>query len=285
MSSLRNIIGIYYLVPSFYFQFRKTVSLFFRFTCHECLGTRTSGCKCVAPENLRTSDLHKTKPGESKARTRRKTPRKHRGVHNHVCDICSKMFCTPRHLADHKNTHTGDKPYVCDSCGRSYAKYRSFYAHRLTHTSEKSYTCETCGKNIDSLYHFKAHIRIHTREKPYVCEICGKTFTDNSALWYHKKVIHSEGITRFKCNHCPLTFFKKSALSLHLTTHMDKRPYYACNVCQKTFTTDGKRKRHEFEAHSTEKPYQCNYCNSVFKRQSHLKVHCSSVHKAILMNF
>lgn len=96
--------------------------------------------------------------------------------HKHACDICGKKYCTPKDLAEHKNTHTGEKPYVCDICGKSFTSRSSHWLHQRKHTSEKDHKCAICGKEFFSACFLRTHERVHTGEKPYVCEICGKNW-------------------------------------------------------------------------------------------------------------
>ena len=80
----------------------------------------------------------------------------------HECDVCEKMFGSPKNLAKHMRIHTNEKPYEYDVCEKRYSD----------------------GGNL------QRHMRIHTNEKPYECDVCDKAFRTSSNLKKHVRNVH-----------------------------------------------------------------------------------------------
>ncbi|XP_077293831.1 uncharacterized protein LOC143916561 [Arctopsyche grandis] len=96
-------------------------------------------------------------------------------------------------------------------------------------------------------------------------------------LMYEINVPLMRSSDEFVCDHCRKTFYRKSELRSHISTHNKQSPY-KCNVCVKAFRT-GVRLRRHMNQHTGEKPHTCETCLKTFIYKSlmltHMKSHTS----------
>ncbi|XP_068112873.1 zinc finger protein 271-like [Hyperolius riggenbachi] len=76
---------------------------------------------------------------------------------------------------------------------------------------------------------------------------------------------------RLSCSECGERFSRKSALTLHLKTHIEGHPY-SCSECGKIYSTKQNLLRH-IRSHTGERPYSCSECGKDFFQKSHLMKH------------
>ena len=50
----------------------------------------------------------------------------------HECDVCEKVFGSPKDLARHMRTHTNEKPYECDVCEKRFRHSSALKDHVRT---------------------------------------------------------------------------------------------------------------------------------------------------------
>ena len=75
------------------------------------------------------------------------------------CEICSRMFKSPRCLRKHKLAfHEKTKPKICDICGLSLplSSYRYHMANE--HGEGKDFTCDKCNESFPYNFQLQRHI-------------------------------------------------------------------------------------------------------------------------------
>lgn len=85
--------------------------------------------------------------------------------------------------------------------------------------------CGECGEIFQSKVLLTKHKKNHLAERPiYACDQCEKTFSTNSNLVTHKRVIH-EGLRPFVCevDGCNETFGYKNCYERHMRNVHGKR--------------------------------------------------------------
>jgi len=84
---------------------------------------------------------------------------KRKRTQQHECDVCEKMFGSPKNLAKHMRIHTNEKPYECDVCEKRFTAASNLKVHMRTHTNEKPYECAVCEKRFTRSDTLKTHMR------------------------------------------------------------------------------------------------------------------------------
>ena len=77
----------------------------------------------------------------------------------HECDVCEKMFGSPKDLARHMRTHTKERPYECDVCEKRFRDSGNLTKHKRIHTNEKPYECDVCEKRFRESGNLQKHMR------------------------------------------------------------------------------------------------------------------------------
>ncbi|XP_067126058.1 zinc finger protein 22-like [Centruroides vittatus] len=156
----------------------------------------------------------------------------------HECTVCEKKFDKKQTLDNHLRTHTGVKPFKCNICGKEFAQYGTLKNHRI----------------------------IHSEERPYKCNYkdCKYTTKRKHTLIRHVNLLHEGAIVSeviiippkkpkkvYKCDECGRDFRWSSALTNHLISHGNTRPF-SCDICKKTFKRKYHLNRHMREVHPQE---------------------------------
>lgn len=109
--------------------------------------------------------------------------------------------------------------------------------------SSGSFTCthEGCGEEFTCFQALERHsVDSHGR---YLCEHCGKTFTARPNRDRH--VRYHTGERPYKCDLCPMAFFRGDDLKYHRTTRHPAAEPFVCKRCNRNFTWTRDLERHQ----------------------------------------
>ena len=102
-----------------------------------------------------------------------------------------------------------DEKFRCFTCGQFFDEKEDLVNHvNSKHKGKKPYPCPKCSMSFTTNTKLSTHLaRIHEGKKTFECPTCGKMFKRNSHLNIRNTAVHNQG--RYKCTHCPKTFFQK----------------------------------------------------------------------------
>jgi len=100
-------------------------------------------------------------------------------------------------------------------------------------------------------------------QKRFKCDICGQSFTSRGTLIAHNIFKHSQS-TPIICQECPIC--KKTVkhvrkvhdLGFHINQHLQEERRYRCDKCPVTFYKSQHLKRHKEAKHSSLKSVECH---------------------------
>lgn len=103
-----------------------------------------------------------------------KTPRdlaKHEPVHREtkdiVCEYCKKTFLKIYYLNLHvKTVHKGIKNHKCTGCNKIFANKSNLVTHMRIHTGEKPYQCKDCPSSFNQSSALVRHSKRHLKKGP-----------------------------------------------------------------------------------------------------------------------
>lgn len=107
------------------------------------------------------------------------------------CEICKKLFTTPKYKDLHKRVHEEGwklKKYACKACEFNFENKEELARHlKVTNDCSKRFLCAECGQRFTKRDYLEVHIRRHRGEKPFKCSFCGKGFPRTTDLKAHEK--------------------------------------------------------------------------------------------------
>lgn len=123
------------------------------------------------------------------------------------CDICTKLFYSEEAMKRHVKLHADDRPYICSVCGHACRSPSAYKSHQETHKPNNSFFC--------------------------TINDCADGFRTASLLKKHEQTFHHVVQKHFHCREkgCKLSFFKRSHLRRHETTHTGNRHFRAIRWC------------------------------------------------------
>ncbi|CAB3258112.1 unnamed protein product [Arctia plantaginis] len=122
-------------------------------------------------------------------------------AYQHECTYCSKKFPTKWCLTDHIDwDHLKRIKYQCSVCFKPFKTAKIMVAHvNNIHEGKKKeaegeHLCEICGKSYKTVKRLKGHVwAMHTKRsntKSYKCKLCPATFTWQTSIYKHMKMMH-----------------------------------------------------------------------------------------------
>ncbi|XP_049884143.1 zinc finger protein 57-like [Pectinophora gossypiella] len=122
----------------------------------------------------------------------------------HECNYCGKKFATKWCMVDHIDwDHLKRIKYQCSVCFKPFKTAKIMVAHMNNiHGGKKrevegQHLCEICGKSYKTSKRLKGHVwAMHTNRsttKSFKCKLCPATFTWQTSIYKHTKMMHSAG--------------------------------------------------------------------------------------------
>lgn len=135
----------------------------------------------------------------------------------HSCNLCPKVFKTPRRLRDHEVLSHGPKNRACHFCGKLFAVRSDLIKHIRVHTGEKPFKCEVCARPFTLKAQVSAHMYVHTREKRFPCPLCDKFFSRKALMRDHLANRHSKSSqAKLICSFCSREYKNQKFLAKHM---------------------------------------------------------------------
>lgn len=192
------------------------------------------------------------------------------------CSYCDYTNMYTKNIKDHMARQHMEKTFSCDQCPKKYALKKDLVSHLKSH--DAAYKCEECGKILSSKIALKTHINgIHLNIKQenqtiHMCDHCGYLCRSKAHYKEHMNKEHLK-IKPYGCPLCEMSFYSKSALNAHLSTHSDSNKF-TCPKCNKVFKHKTSLKMHQIiHSDSSKRPFQCQACKKVFSQRGALKRH------------
>ena len=79
-------------------------------------------------------------------------------------------------------------------------------------------------------------------KRNFLCNLCSGRYADKFQLEEHTIRVHGLNISDrevLKCNLCPYNTFKKSSMTLHMSSKHNETKTHQCLVCNKFFKNEG----------------------------------------------
>lgn len=111
-------------------------------------------------------------------------------------------------------------PFTCEICKENFGDFPTFDQHGVK--VHRRFICSYCGKAFTSRPNRERHVRYHTGEKPYKCDLCPVSFFRGDDLKYHRTTKHSD-VKPFTCGACHSSFSYPKDLEKHLRVHPDHK--------------------------------------------------------------
>ena len=204
--------------------------------------------------------------------------------------------------------------FICQKISQTVLDYKMHLAadHNLHHFHQYvAYHgfpwCERCGRFFDDHQEFENHKKTDARCDPSRCNGCNSSNANNELQQceFHVHTLSCENRRNFKCEHCPLTFNRRSTLKHHWKrnrcpgTRKDHKKIkreqrmkiadrfriherkFQCQKCDNAYTTNQKLRQHFNIAHGKQIKFKCENCpkmlNSYDNMRSHMKI-CNEIH-------
>lgn len=111
--------------------------------------------------------------------------------------------------------------------------------HEIHHSIENldkttKIACPFCNKFFQK-YSLRSHLRQHTNERQFSCKICSQTFTRNSNLKAHIKLLHMNAEGK-KLNTEKISKKNDEKIEEKDEKENENEKKFSCTICDKKFT-------------------------------------------------
>ena len=193
------------------------------------------------------------------------------------CSLCEKTFNHSSNLKRHYHTmHVKnldkkiehEKTFQCHECGKI-----ETYMSKSNNSNIRT-KCADCKKLQKGNKEKQRYKELKLKgDKPFKCEKCPMTFYKGPSLEVHIKNVH-EKLRPNQCDLCGKAFFRASYLKLHHRTVHEGQRDVSCDLCGKSFAGgDHKLKSHIRTVHEKQRNFICNACKKAFAQKSSLQTH------------
>ena len=193
--------------------------------CQKGMQLKDNGCNCSADQQCPKCCA----VSENKDLQISTVAGNQRGV---KCDICQKFFYKNSNLKVHiKTVHEKIRSFKCSECPKALVSKSGLQKHlQVIHKKAMEQVSNPCTTDCDPTDKKTGS----GRRKSVKCRKCLKSFSRNSSLGQHLKVVH-EKIKDFKCTKCSKEFGGKGTLVRHTKNVHDKIREFQCSRCDMTF--------------------------------------------------
>ena len=113
-------------------------------------------------------------------------------VKRYSCTVCPDAFFDSQSLRKHENKHKGINQHECPVCQKIFNTKGLCSRHiKSVHEKEKQYACKSCEFKTFHAYSLTAHVQqVHEKYKPNKCDFCEEAFFYKRDLEKHYTKIH-----------------------------------------------------------------------------------------------
>ncbi|KRT79989.1 zinc-finger associated domain containing protein, partial [Oryctes borbonicus] len=193
----------------------------------------------IESNNEMKVELTKTNDNEVQCKFCRMTFKKNVDLRRHInikhvrsvqykCHLCELDFSEGLRLARHLRTHYSS--LCCSECHRIFPSIPEITEHmKNIHLELKTVDCAVCATSFDNIPELTAHIEKHLMEIVFKCHICNKKFEKHQLLSTH--VLEHNGMKN--CKHCGRYFYSEEEFEAHKNSCSDGK--YKCEHCPLSF--------------------------------------------------
>lgn len=192
------------------------------------------------------------------------------GRRTYECFWC-KLAGTSNTIKNHMPLCRGPKIYKCSICVKKFSSLNKLSKHKSEHE------CDVCKFQSNNIYQLRRHKRQHGT-KQFTCIFCPMAFYHKGNLDLHLDV-HTKPL---KCDNCGWRCAKAISLARHISGNRcggpmknrkkRKKTQYECFMCHASFVTHLTLRHHITYIHG-ERNIQCNYCSRKFYTKTNLRNH------------
>ncbi|XP_058463271.1 zinc finger protein 558-like [Malaya genurostris] len=193
------------------------------------------------------------------------------------CPKCKFKTYYPKTFEVHMQKHLQREKYPsmqrCKRCDLQFETKKDLDKHkRLEH---RDFMCDTCGLSFEQKFALETHRKRHENIRQFKCEYCPMEYYTRPEMLLHVKQVHLNAF-QVKCTECGLSFKTKSTLNQHIKTHTNQRTH-TCSVCGYGFKSYTHLNRHIKSVHQDVR-YNCEHCEISYGRKDKLRMHMEKVH-------